>query len=138
MAFGRNKDHITINGHAPVSINTGSGYQDVGYVDNVFAKLAPIDESTNDGPITIGFDESVEFDMRQTSGIQVSDIIDARTPTALKVTGPDNIAEVLTPTLTINVEKGFNGKTGSKISVKAIRQGVSPSEAKSFIRSSAS
>jgi hypothetical protein len=133
--FGRNADHVNINGHSVVSINPSSGYVDVGIVDNVMAKLTPLDESTNQGPLTVGFDEKFEFDSRQTSGLEVTDWIDSLTPTAVKIVGPDNIAEILSPVITMNVEKSFNGKTGSKIGIVVTRQGVSKTEAKSFIRS---
>jgi hypothetical protein len=133
MAFTKDATRVRSNGRTIVMVNTGSGLADVGFVAAVTAMAKVITEETTLGDLPIAWDLAINYEMKQTTGADFSDIIDARFPTSVQARGNNDYATLDNPTQTPDLDKKFDGKAGSKITVSAQFKGASAAQAKAFI-----
>ena len=129
MAFSRNPDNVIINGQTIVKL----GGTDVGFVANVLAKLSGLQEDTTNGMLVVGFDGDIELEGKQTRDTDLAAWIDNLNPTTLTAVGNNDTATLISPTLSITLEKNMAGKTGSKIVIKATAVGLNKTQAKAFL-----
>jgi hypothetical protein len=133
MAFARNVNNVRTNGRTVIKINTGSGLTDIGFVAGCVAKSVPVTEETHDGNLPVGYDLSLEFDYKQTTGADYTELLNNTYPTQIVAQGPNDKATLDSPTIVPTLEKRFDGKTGSKIGVVAHYTGATKAQAAAFI-----
>lgn len=136
MAFAKDASRVRLNGRSIVYVKpTGGAYTDIGFVSDVMAKAEAMNEETTLGDLPVGYNLSIEGNLKQVTVDDFSSMLDNAFPDGVKVTGTNDTAEITNPTMTASLEKKFDGKTGSVVKFSAQYKGASKATAQSFIRS---
>lgn len=134
MAFSKDATKVRTNGRTILQIVATSGaYVDMGFIANAVAKGAVLAEETTLGDLPVAWDLSIEADLKQTSSADWSAILDVPFPTSVMIVGPNDTATLTSPTIVPDLEKKFDGKTGSKIGLKIMFKGANKTQAKAFL-----
>ena len=116
-----------------MKIDSGSGLVDVGFVAAVEATAKVLTEETTLGNLPVGWDEAIKWEMKQTDGASWQAILGVPFPASVQAQGNNDFATLFLPTVTPDLDKKFDGKTGSKITCTAEFKGASKTQAMGFI-----
>lgn len=131
---GEDIDNITIDGYSSVTVTPkGGAAGSVGYCGKISAYMNAINRELTKGTVTVGFNLGIKWETAQTRSADVEAHIDAREADAVVAAGQMTSVTLENVFITTNVKLEFSNKSESMIECEAVKPGIRPSVAKTFV-----